>query len=31
MLAPSRRRGDAVTITFAPEAVLRLMDSPEGR
>jgi spermidine/putrescine transport system ATP-binding protein len=31
MLAPSRRRGDAVTITFAPEAVLRLRDSPEDR
>jgi hypothetical protein len=31
MLAPARRRGDAVTITFAPEAVLRLLDSPGAR
>jgi len=31
MLAPSRRRGDVVTVTFAPEAVLRLLDSPGAR
>ena len=27
VLAPQRRRGEAVTITFAPDAVLRLDDA----
>jgi hypothetical protein len=26
VLAPARRRGEAVTVTFAPDAVLRLDD-----